>query len=124
VDECVLCVMSRTDLERLLTQKPLVALRLVEVLGRRVRELESQVEDIAFKSIRARLASRLLSLAEQTGSDDIADYTHQDLADMVGTYRETATQVLNELKSEGVIDTARKRVIILDRKRLSEIAGE
>ena len=123
-EECVLCVMSRADLERLVMEKPLVALRLVESLGRRVRELESQVEDIAFKSVRARLAARLLRLRDEAGSDEITRYTHQDLADMVGTYRETATQVLNELRAEEIINIGRKKITILDMERLKQIAEE
>ena len=58
-------------------------------------------ENMAFKGIPARLASLLLRLAEEQGSNDITGLTHQDLAESVGTYRETATQVLNDLKAEG-----------------------
>jgi len=41
----------------------------------------------------------------------------------VGTYRETATQVLNDLKADGLIEIGRKRITILDRDRLSEVAN-
>jgi CRP-like cAMP-binding protein len=44
------------------------------------------------------------------------------LAESVGTYRETATQVLNDLKSQGLIEIGRKRIKVLDGVRLSEIA--
>jgi len=121
-EDCVLCVMSPADLERFLLEKPKVALRLVEALGRRVSELESQLGDIAFKNINARLASVLLRLQAETGKDEIIGYTHQDLAEMVGTYRETATQVLNEMKAQGLIDLGRKKIVILDRERLCQVA--
>jgi CRP-like cAMP-binding protein len=97
-------------------------LRILEITGKRLREAEERLENMAFKGIPARLASLLLRLAEEQGSDNIAGLTHQDLAESVGTYRETATQVLNDLKAGGYIDIGRKRIIILDREGLEEVA--
>jgi len=122
IDDCLICVMSRTDLERLILNKPQVALRILEVTGKRLREAEERLENMAFKGIPARLASLLLRLAEEQGNDEIVGLTHQDLAESVGTYRETATQVLNDLKSQGLIEIGRKRIKVLDSVRLSEIA--
>ena len=50
--------------------------------------------------------------------------THQDLAESVGTYRETATQVLNDLKSQGLIEIGRKRIKLLDRETISIIGSK
>ncbi len=123
VDECVLCVMSRSDVERLLQEKPDVAFRFLEAIGSRVTQLEERLEAIAFKSIPARLAALLLQLAKEQGTPNlITGYTHQDLSEMLGTYRETITQTLNELKTSGLIDTSRKRVILKNEERLSELA--
>jgi len=122
IDDCLICVMSRTDLERLILNKPQVALRILEVTGKRLREAEERLENMAFKGIPARLASLLLRLAEEQGNDEIAGLTHQDLAESVGTYRETATQVLNDLKAQGLIEIGRKRIKIVDPVRLTEIA--
>ncbi len=122
VEDCVICVMSRADLERLILNKPQVALRILEITGKRLREAEERLENMAFKGIPARLASMLLRLAEEQGSDDITGLTHQDLAESVGTYRETATQVLNDLKTDGLIDIGRKRISILNKEKLTEVA--
>lgn len=123
VDECVLCVMSRSDVERLVREKPEVAFRFVEALGTRLTQLESRLEDIAFKSIPARLASLLLKLnEEQGGRQTINGYTHQDFSEMLGTYRETITQTLNDLKSDGLINIARKQVVLMDMPRLRDLA--
>jgi CRP-like cAMP-binding protein len=122
IDDCLICVMSRTDLERLILNKPQVALRILEITGKRLREAEERLENMAFKGIPARLASLVLRLAEEQGSEEINGLTHQDLAESVGTYRETATQVLNDLKSQGLIDIGRKRIKILDSERLAEVA--
>jgi CRP/FNR family cyclic AMP-dependent transcriptional regulator len=122
IDDCLICVMSRTDLERLILSKPQVALRILEVTGKRLREAEERLENMAFKGIPARLASLLLRLAEEQGNNEISGLTHQDLAESVGTYRETATQVLNDLKAQGLIEIGRKRIKVLDTPRLMEIA--
>lgn len=123
VEDCLICVMSRTDLERLILNKPQVAVRILEVTGKRLREAEERLENMAFKGIPARLANLLLRLADEQGSGEIVGLTHQDLAESVGTYRETATQVLNDLKADGLIEIGRKHITILDRDRLSEVAN-
>lgn len=122
IEDCLICVMSRTDLERLILNKPQVALRILEITGKRLREAEERLENMAFKGIPARLASLLLRLAEEQGTETISGLTHQDLAESVGTYRETATQVLNDLKTDGFIEIGRKRITILDREGLEEVA--
>lgn len=122
VEDCLICVMSRTDLERLILNKPQVALRILEITGKRLREAEERLENMAFKGIPARLASLILRLSREQESDVITGLTHQDLAESVGTYRETATQVLNDLKSQGLIEIGRKRITITNREGLEEIA--
>jgi len=122
VGDCLICVMSRKDLERLILNKPQVALRVLEITGRRLREAEERLETMAFKGIPARLASLLLRLSEERNSLEVSGLTHQDLAETVGTYRETATQVLNDLKNQGLIDIGRKKITILDPDGLWEVA--
>jgi CRP-like cAMP-binding protein len=122
VEDCLICVMSRTDLERMILSKPQVALRLLEITGKRLRDAEERLESMAFKGIPARLASLLLRLSEEQDSLTITGLTHQDLAESVGTYRETATQVLNDMKAQGLIEIGRKRITILDPDALWELA--
>jgi CRP-like cAMP-binding protein len=122
VDECVLCVMSRADVERLMREKPDVAYRFFETMGDRVSELEERLENIAFKSIPTRLADLLLRLAQEEGGNEIRGFTHQDLSEMLGTYRETITQTLNDFKAQGLIEIGRKRIRLLDQNRLRAMA--
>jgi CRP-like cAMP-binding protein len=122
IEECTLCVMSRLDVEQLLVNKPQVSLRIMEVMARRLKEAESNLEDMAFKSIPARLASLLIKLsASQSTNGDVDGYTHQDLAEMIGTYRETTTQTLNDFKNQGWINIERKRIEILDQPALENL---
>ena len=123
VEDCLLCVMSRHDVERLILSKPAVALRIVDLMAERLNEVEARLEDMAFKSIPARLAQLLLRLREEQG-DNISGHTHQDLAEAIGTYRETTTQTLNEFKSGNLIEIGRKRIEILDPDGLDLIAAE
>lgn len=124
LEDSVLLIMSRTDVERMLVTKPQVALRIFEVLGRRLRDAEARLAEIAFKSIPARLASLLLQLAEEQGSTTISGLTHQALGEQIGTYRETTTQTLNSFKSAGMIDIGRKKITILDLDGLRRLADQ
>ncbi len=122
LDDSLILVMSRADLERLILRQPSVGLRVLEITGRRLSDAETRLQDMAFKGIPARLASLLLRLAAERGSREITGLTHQDLAETIGTYRETATQVLNDFKVRGLIEIGRKRIGLLDPERLAQIA--
>lgn len=123
INDCLICVMSRNDLERLILSKPQVALRILEITGQRLQEAEESLENMAFKGIPARLANLLLRLSDEQESDEVTGLTHQDLAESIGTYRETATQVLNDLKARGLIEIGRKRIRLLDRETISVIGS-
>ena len=121
-EDSVIMTMDCAVLNRLLVSKPEVARRILEAFGRRVLEAEQQLEDIAFKGVAARVAALLLREAD--GAGEVRGLSHQDIAERLGVYRETATNALNELKAARVIDIARKRINILDRARLRQAAGE
>jgi CRP-like cAMP-binding protein len=118
--DCTICVMNRNDLEQLILARPQIALRILEITGNRLRETEEQLESLAFKSIPSRLAALLLRLAGD--GDEVVGLTHQDLAEMIGTYRETTTQTLNDMKAEGILEIGRRRLTILDKDALKQIA--
>jgi len=122
-EKCAVYKMERGDVEQLLLDKPAVALRILEVLGRRLREVEARLEDVAFKTVAGRLASLLLRLTKEHGRI-IRGLTHQNLADDIGTHRETATQTLTRFRAEGLVQTGRKRIEILDPEGLQQIANE
>ena len=120
-EDSTIMTMNCEVLNRLLVSKPEIARRILEAFGRRVLEAERQLEDTVFKGIPARVAALLL---RESRNDSVDGLTHQDIAERLGVYRETATNALNELKSAALIQIGRKRITILDRKRLSQIAGE
>jgi len=114
IEGCTLCVISQRDVERLILAKPRVGLRMLETVGRRLAHAEARLEDLAYRAVRARLASVLLRLNREAGAE-IEGLTHQDLGDMVGAYRETITKVLDELERNGVVELARRRIAVRDR---------
>lgn len=120
-EPCTLCAMSRRDVEMLLAKFPQVNTRLLEILGTRLMDAETRLEAIAFKSVPARLAALLIQLQSKNFVDG---HTHQDLADMIGTYRETVTQTLNDFKTQDLIEIHRKRIEIRDPMRLQELTNE
>ncbi|MGI8551438.1 MAG: Crp/Fnr family transcriptional regulator [Dehalococcoidia bacterium] len=122
-EDCLICLMSRADLEHLIMSKPAVALRVVELLSRRVKHLETRLEMMAFKSVSARLAAILLDLATKE-SCEVSGVSHQDLADMVGTYRETITRILDEWRLQGLVDLGRMRIRVRDAARLTGLIAD
>ena len=121
LDDCLICVMSRQDVKRLLLSNPRVAARICEELASRVMETERRLEEFVFKDLEARVAALLVGLAGE--GSEVIGYSHQDLADLLGVYRETVTHTLGQLKDRGLIDIQRKRIKLLNRTKLTEISG-
>lgn len=107
---------KREDFLSFLTNRPQVALRIVNVLGGRLRDAQSRLRDLAGERVEQRLASVLLMLSSKLGLT--LPFTRQDIADMVGTTTETAIRVMSHLKDRGIIRSIRGRVIILDEEKL------
>src|SRR5918997_639384 len=109
-EDTVIVTMNCEVLNRLLASKPEIARRILEAFGRRVLEAERQLEDTVFKGTPARVAALLL---RESDGDAVDGLTHQDIAERLGVYRETATNALNELKAAGVVSIGRKHITIL-----------
>jgi CRP/FNR family cyclic AMP-dependent transcriptional regulator len=122
-DKCLVCVLSSVDAKRMVTDMPHLALRFIDTVIRRVQELEVKLEQFAFRSIPVRIATLLLDLSQNFQCETVlVGYTHQDIAEMLGTYRETVTYTLNKFKNQGWIDIRRREIKILDREALLEFA--
>ncbi len=115
--ESLLCVMSRADVERLIREQPQVALRMIEVLGRRLADREARLEELAYRSAPARIAAVLLRLTEGRAGNEVA-VTHQEIGDMIGALRETVTKILDEFQANGLVELRRGHVLLRDPERL------
>ncbi|HKZ77518.1 MAG TPA: Crp/Fnr family transcriptional regulator [Pyrinomonadaceae bacterium] len=122
-EDCLLCVMGRADIERLLLSKPQIGLRMIEEIGQRMHDVQERLGDSVFKGVPARVASLLLKVSND-GEHSIKGLTHQDLADMLGIYRETVTNALDGLRDEGLVEVSRKEIAILNRDELRKVAEE
>lgn len=128
LDDVAVCVMSRADVRRLLLGDPRIAARISETLGRRLGELERRLSDTVFKSVTERIAGALVTLAEASSRQPLARgvqvrLTHEQLAALAGTSRETTTKILGELAQQGLISLGRGRITILSRERLRAHSG-
>lgn len=119
VEDSLICVLSRADVEQLIAKKPQVAVRMLEVVSARLAASESQLEALAFHGVPARLAAALLRLAK----DDVVQITHRELAEMIGAYRETVTKTLDDFQRDGLVELGRMRITVRDRPGLEKIAG-
>ncbi len=120
LDDSTLCVLMPADVERLVLAHPRVALRMLEVLGRRLVDTEQRLEEMTHRDVSERLASVLLRLGSESGQA-IEGVTHQDLAEMVGAYRETTTSVLDKFQTAGYITLARRRIMIVNGEGLRDL---
>jgi CRP/FNR family transcriptional regulator, cyclic AMP receptor protein len=116
-EESLLCVMSRADVERLIREQPQVALRMIEVLGKRLAQSDARLEELAYRSAPARVAAVLLRLTEGRAGG-AARATHQEIGDMIGALRETVTKILDEFQAEGLVELRRGQVLVRDPARL------
>jgi CRP/FNR family transcriptional regulator, cyclic AMP receptor protein len=103
---------SAADLDKLAAASPAVGLNLAKHIGPRLVDAERRHEQSAFQPVTSRVASLLLKLGN--GNKDVTGYTHQEMADMLGVYRETVTNGIAELKADKLIKVGRKRIHLLD----------
>lgn len=111
-DDCLLCVLSRNDLQALIRRNPEVGLRLLADLGNRLQQREAELEALVFQNLPARLAGLLVREADSFGT--VVGFSHQDFADRLGTYRETVSQILGRFRTEGLIAVEPRRIRIVD----------
>ncbi len=125
VTACTISSINRKDVEKFLFADGRIAFRVVEALGKRLFEVEQRLADLALKNIPSRLISLLLRLAEPPTNGNTAEVflTHEELAQMLGTRRETVTRILNEQSCQGSIVLHRGRITLLDVERLNKISS-
>lgn len=121
LEPCVVCLMSRADVERLLLSDARVATRIAEFLGGRIAELERRLGDSVLKHAPERICALLARLVRASGNDTIR-LTHEQLADLAGTSRETVTKVLGELAGRRVVELKRGRIVVRDSSAVQQLA--
>ncbi|MDF2036440.1 Crp/Fnr family transcriptional regulator [Cytobacillus oceanisediminis] len=119
-ENSVICRIDRVQFEKIIRENPSISLKLLEIISSRLKEVEELLEYMAYSSARKRLLFLLNKLTEKFGDklsksspgDWIAldiHITHQELAMMMGSIRETVSALLNELNAEGIVRKAGRR---------------
>lgn len=130
IDPASLGVISKNDVEQLLDRYPTIARSLLSIVGQHFVQLENQLINATFKGSQARVATLLLQLAQAAqehkhNSDTITirGFSHEELAEHLGVYRETVTIALRELKDAGAIELGRKHITIRNLTILEQLAA-
>lgn len=114
---------NKADFQQVCRQYPDVALKILAVVGRRLRHLVGVVEAMTFGSVTQRLARLLLDAAGHAGSDEFdLPLTHQEIASRLGTVREVVSRNLARFRAEGLVHIQGRQVSIQDREGLEREA--
>lgn len=114
---------NKTDFQQVCRQYPDVALKVLAVVGRRLRHLVGLVESMTFGSVTQRLARLLLEAAKGSGAETFdLPVTHQELASRLGTVREVVSRNLARFRGDGLIRIQGHQIQILNRARLEQEA--
>jgi len=117
LEDGTVSMMPSYRVKELSSHEAMFSLGLMHAMGRRVVEAENRLEQMAYGSVAARLAALLLDLAGDSANGTV-QATHQDLAEMLGTWRETVSKTLQEMKRKGLVSPSRRTVQILSKERL------
>jgi len=124
VSDSTLLFFSRQDFQSLCLHHPHVALKVLQVIGGRLRRLVDIIEELSFTTVRHRLASFLFRLAKNEGKrtpegvEIIMPVSNQELASQIGTVRELVSRNLSRLQAEGMIKIDGRSVIVRNLKAL------
>lgn len=119
------CSMTIEDLQDLMVDNKELNLKILKIVGFRLRKMERKIESLVFKDARTRIVDFLKEMAEEKGQKVgfemmIKNHlTHKDIASLTGTSRQTVTTVMNELREKNLINFDRRRILIRDLEKLN-----
>ncbi|NLW32173.1 MAG: Crp/Fnr family transcriptional regulator [Fibrobacter sp.] len=123
-DECTLIMLYRKSFMEILSQYPRIAIQMLIEMSKRLRRSNRHINSLSLMSVYGRVAEVILQLArdggQKVGNMVIIENrpTHQSLAEMAGTSRETVSRVLSQLQKKRYITFDRKKMVILDEEKL------
>lgn len=122
MEDSELRLVPREDFFRLLHANRDVASHFIKMLANNVAVKEEQLMQLAYDSIRKRVADTLLLIREKEGADTF-DFLREDLAKMVGTAKESVIRTLTDFRQSGYIEVTDGSIRIIDAKKLANIPG-
>jgi CRP/FNR family transcriptional regulator len=127
-DKVALCSFTISDFTKLLTARPDLAVHFSRKIGQKVKKVDYRLINLLQKDARTRLLYFFWSLTQQQdhieGNSCIMDnyFTHEDIARLTGTSRQTVTTLITQFEAEGLLEVNRKAITITDVKRLQREA--
>lgn len=124
MEETELCIVNKEAMNSLFPNRSGLQLFFLNLFGSRILEMENRLESLVFKDSRSRIVNFLLELAnkrgEPVGFETVVRkfLTHQEIANMTATSRQTVTTVLNDLRNKDIIKFDRRRLLIRDMTKL------
>lgn len=116
-----LCSFTIEDFEKLLKKKPELAIKYSKQVGEKLRRAEFRLINMLNKDVRSRLLAFFYSLAVMNGYNGAAGaftinnfLTHDDIARLIGSTRQTVTTITNQLEEEGLVKISRKKILLPD----------
>jgi CRP/FNR family transcriptional regulator, cyclic AMP receptor protein len=128
MENAMITELARDEFEKLIQAHGMLGYRLTKAMLQRRREVENKVEQLLFKDVNAKLAELLLRLGNEYGVQSgrgtlvALKITHQEMANLIGSTRETVSLTLSMFKKKGLIATDGRKVIISDREGLRALA--
>ncbi len=128
MENALITEIDRAEFEQLLMSQASLGYRMTKILAQRRREVENKIENLVFKDVNSKLAELLLRLGTEYGVDDARGtlvalkITHQEMANLIGSTRETVSLTLAQFKRKGLIQTEGRKVILADREGLRALA--
>lgn len=125
IPETTLLFVSKQDFQAVCLEYPKVALKVLRVIGRRLRGLVGIIEELSFTTVRHRLIAMLLRLAKegektQHGTVITLPASNQELASQIGTVRELVSRNMSRLQAEGLIHIEGRQITIPSVRKLEE----
>ncbi len=124
VNEATLLFVSKQDFQSLCLTHPQVSLKVLRVVGARLRRLVGIIEELSFTTVRHRLAAYLVRLAKTSGKrtpggiEIILSANNQELASQIGTVRELVSRNLSRFQAEGMLRIEGRSLTVIDLKAL------
>lgn len=124
MEDADLCVVTVDEMKALLKDHNGLSLFMMKIMGSKVLAMESRLESLVFKDSRSRIVEYLSSLVELEGQRIGYEWvvrnfiTHQEIANLTATSRQTVTTVLNELRTSNLLTFNRKRLLVRDLDKL------
>ena len=125
--DCRLITIEEAGFEKLLREIPQISLRIIQTLAHRLQDANRQIKSLALGDSRARMADLLIWIKDEfptgDGGKPAISLTHQELADLAGLSRETATRLLNSLEKEGAVSLKSRQVVLTSLEALRKYAA-